>query len=52
MRLGYSKTLEVDDLYDVIPEDQSNELGLKLQRYVAKFTLHKIMNLRIGIFIF
>lgn len=32
MSLGAKKELEASDLYDVLPEDNSEELGLKLQR--------------------
>lgn len=32
MGVGAKKDLEVTDLYDVMPGDNSEELGLKLQR--------------------
>lgn len=32
MAVGAKKDLEVTDLYDVLPEDNSESLGLKLQR--------------------
>lgn len=32
MSVGAKKDLEVNDLYDVMPGDNSEELGLRLQR--------------------
>ena len=32
MRLGYRRDLQFEDLYQVMPEDESEKLGLKLQR--------------------
>ena len=34
MAIGGKKDLEVTDLYDVMPGDNSEELGLKLQKLV------------------
>jgi hypothetical protein len=34
MGVGYKKDLEVDDLYSCLDEDKSEDLGLKLQKYV------------------
>ena len=34
MKKGYGKTLEVEDMYNVCPEDKSQILGDKLERYL------------------
>ena len=34
MKKGYGKTLEVKDMYNVCPEDKSQILGDKLERYL------------------
>lgn len=31
--IGYKRRLEEDDMYDVLPEDGSERLGLELTRY-------------------
>lgn len=34
MRLGTKKELQIEDLYQTLPEDETEKLGLKLQKYI------------------
>lgn len=43
MSLGYQRDLQVEDLYRILPEDDSHELGLKLEKYnssIASLAFH------------
>ena len=36
LKLGTKKELQIEDLYKVLPEDETEKLGLKLQKYYAR----------------
>lgn len=38
-RKGYRRALELTDLYETLPEDRSNILGDRLERWVAVFKM-------------
>ena len=37
LKKGSKKSLELDDLYDRLPEDDASTLGDKMQRFVKRF---------------
>lgn len=43
MKLGTKKELQIEDLYQALPEDEAEKLGLKLQKYFYQ-SLYSICN--------
>jgi len=38
--LGTKKELQIEDLYQALPEDESEELGLILEKYYISLLMH------------
>ena len=45
MALGYSQTLQLDNLYECLDEDKSGNLGLLLQRFTSIIAQQKYFNI-------
>jgi len=39
MKLGTKKELQIEDLYQALPEDETEKLGLKLQKYFTSLCI-------------
>ncbi len=39
MKLGTKKELQIEDLYQALPEDETEKLGLKLQKYFISLSI-------------